>query len=228
MSDTDTAFREVDEELRTERMNKLWRQFGPYVIGLALVIVLIVAGNEAWRWWQTSTANQGAEQFTAAIDSVEGGAISGGQVALQEVIKSGSGQYPVLAQFRSAALLAEEGKTEEAIAAYDALMSTSSDTRLRELAAVFAAYLLVDGGDPLAVSQRVGDMQVANHPMRNAAREAIGLAHYKANNLVDARVLFDAIAADPLTPQDLGLRVSLYLGQLTAQGVGPTAEAASE
>jgi len=228
MSDTDTAFREVDEELRTERMNKLWRQFGPYVIGLALVIVLIVAGNEAWRWWQTSTANQGAEQFTAAIDSVEGGDISGGQVALQEVIKSGSGQYPVLAQFRSAALLAEEGKTEEAIAAYDALMSTSSDTRLRELAAVFAAYLLVDGGDPLAVSQRVGDMQVANHPMRNAAREAIGLAHYKANNLVDARVLFDAIAADPLTPQDLGLRVSLYLGQLTAQGVGPTAEAASE
>ncbi|WP_299347448.1 tetratricopeptide repeat protein [uncultured Maritalea sp.] len=228
MSDTDNVFREVDEELRNERMNKLWRQFGPFVIGVALVIILIVAGNEAWRWWQTSTANRGAEQFTAALELVENGDVAGGQSALQDVINSGSGQYPVLAKFRSAALLATEGKTAEAVAAYDQLMSTSADTRLRELAAIFAAYLLVDGGDPLAVTQRVGDMQVETHPMRNAAREAIGLAHYKAGNYVDARVLFDAIAADPLTPQDLGLRVSLYLGQLTAQGVGPTAEAASE
>ena len=228
MSDTDSAFREVDEELRNERMNKLWRQYGPYVIGVAVVIILLVAGNEAWRWWQTSTANNGADQFATAIDSIESGDIAGGQIALQSVIESGPGQYPVLAQFRAAALLADDGKTTEAIAAYDALLSTSSDTRLRELAAIFAAYLLVDAGDPLAVAQRVGDMQVANHPMRNAAREAIGLAHYKAGNLVEARVLFDAIAADPLTPRDLGLRVALYLGQLTAQGVGPIAEAASE
>jgi len=228
MSDTDTVFREVDEELRNERMNKLWRQFGPYVIGVAVVIILIVAGNEAWRWWQTSTANNGAEQFTAALDVVESGDIAAGQTALQEVINSGSGQYPVLAQFRSAALLAKEGKTTEAVAAYDTLMTTSSDIRLRELAAIFAAYLLVDAGDPLLVTQRVGEMQEPTHPMRNAAREAIGLAHYKAGNYVDARVLFDAIAADPLTSRDLGLRVSLYLGQLTAQGVGPTAEAVSE
>lgn len=228
MSDTDTAFKEVDEELRNERMNKLWRQFGPYVIGLAVVIILLVAGNEAWRWWQTSTANAGAEQFSAALESVESGDLDGGQAALNNVVESGPGQYPLLAQFRSAALLAEQGKIDEAVAAYDALMTTSSDQRLRELAAIFAAYLLVDAGDPLAVTQRVGDMQVESHPLRNAAREAIGLTHYKAGNYVDARVLFDAIAADPATQRDLGLRVSLYLGQLTAQGVGPTAEAASE
>ncbi|MGJ8529886.1 tetratricopeptide repeat protein [Maritalea sp.] len=228
MSDTDNVFREVDEELRNERMNKLWRRFGPYVIGVAAFIILLVAGNEAWRWWQTSSANQGADQFTAAIQSVESGDLDAGQAALGDVVETGSGQYPILAKFRLAALLAEEGKTNEAVAAYDELVTTSSDTRLRELASIFAAYLLIDAGDPAAVTQRVGEMQVDSHPMRNAAREAIGLAHYKAGNFVEARLLFDTIAADPLTPRDLGLRVSLYLGQLTAQGIGSTTEAASE
>ncbi len=228
MSDTDNVFREVDEELRNERMNKLWRRFGPYVIGVAAFIILLVAGNEAWRWWQTSSANQGADQFTAAIQSVESGDIAAGQIALSEVVASGSGQYPLLAKFRMAALLAEDGKIDEAVAAYDALTTSSTDTRLRELASIYAAYLLIDSGDAAAVTQRVGEMQVDTHPLRNAAREAIGLANYKAGNFVEARLLFDTIAADPLTPRDLGLRVSLYLGQLTAQGIASTTEAASE
>jgi len=225
---SDSVFREVDEELRNERMQRLWRRFGPYVIGVAVVIILAVAGNEAWKYYQKSSAARGADQFVAALDTIAAGDIAGGQTQLDAIAASGPGQYPVLAQFRSAALLASEGKSAEAVAAYDALMTSQKDQSLRELAAVFAAYQLVDAGDPLAVTQRVGDLQVEGHPLRNAAREAIGLTHYKAGNYVDARVLFDAIAADPLTSRDLGSRVSLYLSQLTAQGVGSIAEPASE
>lgn len=225
---SDSEFREVDEDLRNERMKQLWRQFGPYVIGLAVAVILVVAGNEAWRWWQKSGADAGAEQFTAALQSVEAGDFATAQTALQGVVDTASGQYPVLAQFRVAALLASEGKTDEAVATYDGLITSLSDTRLRELAALFASYLLVDSGDASAVSQRVAGMQNDAHPMRHAAREAVGLAHYNAGEFVEARGLFDLIAADPTTPRDLSARVSLYLGQLTSQGVGPVAEAASE
>ena len=42
----ENIIREIDEELRSDRMRKLWRNFGPYVIGAAVAIVLIVAVNE--------------------------------------------------------------------------------------------------------------------------------------------------------------------------------------
>ena len=34
-------FREVDEDLRREQYKKLWERFGSYVIGLAVLIVVV-------------------------------------------------------------------------------------------------------------------------------------------------------------------------------------------
>ncbi len=52
----DTLIREVDEELRRDRMRKLWRQGGPWVIAAAVAVVLVVAGYEGWTWWQKTQA----------------------------------------------------------------------------------------------------------------------------------------------------------------------------
>ncbi|MCF4098069.1 tetratricopeptide repeat protein [Maritalea mediterranea] len=216
---SDEIFHEVEEDLRNERMRRLWRQFGPYVIGAAVLIVLVVAGNEAWRWWQSSQQNSSAEQFVAALDEVEAGNYQAGLEALDKVQAEGAGKYPALASFREAAALAQQGQIDEAVATYDAIAAGQSDQRLRELASLFAAYLLVDGGDPLAVSQRVGDLQVDGHPMRSAAREALGLAYYSAGDFAAAYTQFEAVANDRGAPRNLAQRVGLYLAQLESQGV---------
>jgi len=39
------VFREVDEELRRDRLMALWKRFGPYLIGAAVALVLVVAGR---------------------------------------------------------------------------------------------------------------------------------------------------------------------------------------
>src|SRR5690606_13983382 len=46
----DNIFREIDEELRSDRMRSLWRRFAPYVIGAAVGVVVLVAANEGWNW----------------------------------------------------------------------------------------------------------------------------------------------------------------------------------
>ena len=44
---SDTQFiREIDEELRRERLMKLWERYGAYAVGAA---VLIVAATAGWR-----------------------------------------------------------------------------------------------------------------------------------------------------------------------------------
>ena len=214
----ETIFREVDEELRGDRMRTIWRRFGPFVIGGAVAIVLLVAVNEGWSWWQNSNAARSSDQFYAALELAESGDTAAAQEALNAVVAEGTGGYPTLARFRQAGLLARDGQTAEAIAAYDALATAETNPRLREMALIFAAYLLVDGGDVNAVRQRVGGLAEPQSPMRNAAREAIGLTQYQAGDLAGALATFQEVLADPDAGQDLTGRIQIYAAQLEAMG----------
>ena len=214
----ETIFREVDEELRGDRMRNFWRTFGPYIIGAAVLVVLAVAVNEGWRWWQSSNASRSSDQFYVALEAAEKGDIPAAQKALDDVEASGSGGYPTLARFREAALLARQGDTTGAIAAYDALATSESNQHLRDLALVLGANLLVDKGDVPAVQQRVGGLLIEGNPMRNSAREALGLTQYKAGDLNAALQTFTDIAADPLANNELLQRVRIYIAQLGALG----------
>ncbi|WP_374623662.1 tetratricopeptide repeat protein [Devosia sp.] len=224
----DNFIREIDDELRSDRMRALWRQFGPYVIGAAVGVVLLVAVNEGWTWWQNSNAARSSDQFYSALEIVDGTDIAAAQAALEKVAAEGSGGYPTLARFRQAALLLKDGKTAEAVAAYDALAAKETNVHLRDLALVMAGLVLVDGGDVAQVEQRVGGLDTADNPLRNAAREALGLAKYAVGDIDGARVAFEAIIADPLVSQDTRSKLQLYLQQLVAEGaVDPKADASA-
>ena len=217
----DTLVREVDEELRRDRLRKLWRQSAPFVFGAAIAVVLLVAGYEGWNWWTESNAAKSSDQFYAAAAITDGTDVDAAKKALDEIIAQGSGGYPALAQFREASLLAQSGKTDEAVAAYDGLATSLGNSHLRELALVMGANLLVDKGDVAAVEQRVGGSIAPDSPMRNAAREVLGLAQYKAGQVDAAMATFQAIIDDPFSSRDLQGRVQIYVTQLLAEGATP-------
>jgi hypothetical protein len=213
----ETIFREVDEELRGDRMRAIWKRVGPYVIGGAIAVVLVVAANEGWAWWQNSNSARSSDQFYAALELAETD-VAGAQAALNEIVTQGTGGYPTLARFRQASLLARDGKRAESIAAYDALAAAETNQRLREIALVLAAYQAVDDGDIDAVQLRVGPMAAPDHRMRNAAREAIALTQFKAGELDAAAATIEQILLDPLAGQEIRQRAQVYLMQLVALG----------
>lgn len=224
----DTIFREVDEELRGDRMRNFWRRFGPYVIGAAVAMVLLVAINEGWNWWQNSQASTASDRFYAALEIADGADVAAAQQALEAVEVASPAGYSTLAKFRLAGLLAKEGKTDEAVAAYDALATDEFNQQLKALALVFAANLFVDRGDVAAVEQRIQGLAAGDNALRNAARETIGLAQFKAGQLDAAVVTLNQILADPQTNQEMGGRIRVYVSQLVAMGAkDPTAEAAA-
>ena len=214
----DSFLREVEEELRSDKLKAFWRRFAPFIIGAAVLIVLIVAANEVYKWWRDSTAAAASDQYYAAVDLVEAGDMEAAGAALAEIAQDGPAGYSILARFQQANVLADQDP-EAAIAAYDELASSLDQQRLRELAYVLAGYLAVDHLDAAAVDARVGALTGEESPLRNSAREALGLAHYKQGNIEDARALFEEIAADPAAAQDMQLRAFVYLEQMASTGV---------
>ena len=90
----DNIFREVDEELRSDRMRAFWRRFAPYVIGAAIAVVALVAVNEGWSWYHANNAAQSSDELYAAFDLIDGNDLPAAQAALDKVIADGSGRYP--------------------------------------------------------------------------------------------------------------------------------------
>ena len=214
----ENIFQEIDEELRSDRMRALWRRFAPYVIGAAVGVVVLVAVNEGWNWYHANNAAQSSDELYEAFELIDGGDLTAAQTQLDTLIADGSGSYPVLAQFRKAGVMAREGKVAEAVAAYDTLANNQSNPRLRELALVLAGTLMVDAGTLADVESRVGSIADEGNAMRNAAREALGLARYKAGNFAAAQANFEAVVNDPMTQTSTRNRMGYYLAQLLAEG----------
>ena len=154
----ETIFSEVDEELRRDRAAPDLAPRRPLGDRRRGAVVLAVAINEGWSWWQNSNAARSSDQFYAALEMAETGDVAGAETALNAIAASSTGSYPLLAKFRQASLLASQGKDAEAVAAYDALANADTIPRIRELALVLAANVLVDSGDVAGVQQRVSGL----------------------------------------------------------------------
>ena len=122
-------FKEVDEDLRREQLRKLWDRFGPFVIGLAILIVVATAGYRGWVYWQEKQAQATGDRFLAALDLANQGKHEEAITALKAIEANGSGSYPVLAGFRIASEMAVTGDSKDAIAEYDAIAAKSGTCR---------------------------------------------------------------------------------------------------
>ncbi len=210
-------FREVDEDLRREQLHKLWDRFAPYVIGLAVLIVVATAGYRGWEYWQLRQAQASGDRFLAALQLANDGKHDEAITALQALEKDGSGEYPILATFRIAAEKAAGGDATGAIAEYDAIAGRSGVPEdVRVLARLRAAILVVDQVDFADLKTRIGDLATVGNPWRHTAREILGLGAWRAGDLAAAKSYFDEISNDQETPDDLRQRSQLMLALIAA------------
>ncbi|MEC9463722.1 MAG: hypothetical protein VX601_11150, partial [Pseudomonadota bacterium] len=89
---------------------------------------------------------------------------------------------------------------------------------VRNTAKVRAAWLLVDTGSYEDVSAMVEAMATPTNAMRHAAREALGLAAYKAGDMTRAREWFEQIVEDAEAPRNVANRAQMLLDNIKASG----------
>jgi len=199
MADEEDSFiREVNEELRRENARALWGRYGPILIGGAALLVLATAAWQGYVYWQDSKAARIGGAMVRALTLAGQDNYEMSQEILEEVRASDFGAYPVLASFRHAALLAQQGEVQAAVLEFDALANdTKTPEILKNMALLRAAYLLVDHGTFADVEARVKSLATdTTAPARIGAQEALGLAAWKAENWDEARAYFERIVAD--------------------------------
>ena len=226
--DTDQIFREVDEELRKERFEQLWKAYGTYVAAAALAIVLGVGGFKLNEHLQIKRAADAGSRFNAALLMLESNQAEGGEKALRELTGSSQAGYRALARMRLAGIEQASGRADAAVTAYDAIAADSGvDALIRGLAGIKAAMLRMDKADWTEMQNRLTPLKDAKNPWQLSARELIGLAAWKAGKLAEAEQEYQALVENRATPQGIRQRAEAMLALLLDSAkAAPTAATA--
>jgi hypothetical protein len=174
-------FREVDEEVRQEQIITFLKRYGKY---LAAVIVLVIAVVAGYRYFQDQTRAEHArlgDAFDEAVLLVEEGKAAEALPKLQAIGKeSPSDSFGLLARFRVAELQAQAKDVKAAQATYDAIAADSGAMKVyRDLAAYYAAALLLESGGGADLEKRLQSMSGSDNVWHLSVDELRGLNQYK-------------------------------------------------
>jgi hypothetical protein len=214
----DMLAREIDEELRRERMFKLWDTYGTYVLVAALAVVVGVGG---WKFYENQRAAESeaaSTRFIIALNAFSVKRPAEGQKALEELAANAPAGYAGLAKLRLAAYEASEGNSTEAAKIYEEVAKDSSvDPLLADFARLQAVMLKMDNGLFADVKNRLTPLAAEKSPWRYSARELLGLAAYQAGKSAEARNHFQRLVADKTAPPGIAERAKLMLAVLTQE-----------
>ena len=210
-------FTEVDEDLKRERALKLWKQYGNYVIGGAVVIVAATAGYVAWEDYSRKQAEAAAAQYVAAVDEAKAGQGADATKALESIGRSGRGGYSVLARLEQAGLKVAAGDAAGAAAIYRQIAGDGGvDQDIRNAASVLAGLDSIDNAAPHDPDKDVASAAAPASPWRYLAWEAEALAALKAGEIDQARKLYAQISDDAQAPASLRARAAEMLAALAS------------
>ncbi|MGE5538607.1 MAG: tetratricopeptide repeat protein [Gemmatimonas sp.] len=215
-SPLDSLIEEVDEDLRRDRAVALMRKYGPYVIALALGVVISVAGVMVWRQYKAEREMERSTVYATALDAINRGDAEQATKLLGDVSSAGPASgYGVLARLQDAALKARAGDPSGAATIYDGIATDSRvDPLFRELSQILYALTAFDSTDPAQLAARIQPLADGNGPWRFSAKEIAGYLAVKTGDAARAKDLFAQIADDPRAPEEIRGRAAAMASTL--------------
>ena len=217
---SDPILREIEEDLREERLASIWKRFGPLVIGGAAVLVVGVAVFQFWRGHVQDTNLAAGRAFDTAQELALNGDEAAARQAFDALASDGPDGYALLARFRTAQLSAAAGESDAARAAFRTIATDPAvDTAYRDLAVLRAAIIGLDAGvNADTLIAELAPLATGTNPWRFLAREATALAELNAGDRTGAKSRLDALVADAETPPGIRSRASAMADALSETG----------
>jgi len=208
-------FREIDEELRRDNLEQLWKRYGKYVVVLAVLVVLATAAVMGWRSYQERQATASGTQYQAALDLARQGKDADAAAAFAVLAQSSASGRALLARLEEAAAKIRASDVAGATAIYDQIASdTATPAEYRNVATMLWARYALEQSDPKLVIAKLQPLAAPTSPWTGLARETIALAELKAGDSAKARADFDAIAKDDALPGALKERAGIMAESL--------------
>jgi len=207
-------FREVEEDVRRERVEKLWKAYGNYLIA---ALVLLFAGIGGWQLWERHEQQERAKvaaTFIAAQRITNPQAAAG---AFVDIARDAPKGYANVARLSEAGAMFASGQQGSAIALYKQIAQDDSGT-IGMVARLRAAWALADSANRADLAELLKPLDQPGSAWRENAQEVLAYADYRAMDTKSALARYTSLSIDPQAPDALRRRAEAMTAYLKGGG----------
>ena len=225
---TDTFVKEVDENLRRDRLRDFFRENGGW-IAAGVVLFLAISGGIIWyQQYRQQRAEAQVEQLAQIYKDIGVGNTAKVPQQLDDLSHSGSKAVRASALFTRAAFALQQNDQKLAIASFKAIRDDSSlPDSYRNAALIRQTALEFDQLQPQQVIAQLEPLAKPDNPWFGSAGEMTALALIKQGKTREAGQLFATLAKDKDVPEGIrnrSLQISGSLGADASGALGPQAQ----
>ncbi len=210
-------FREVEEEVRRERFEKLWKDYGDYIIAGAALVVIAAAAFQLWRVYEKRQTAKASETFTIAQQLLQQGQAGAAATTFSKLAETAPGGYAQLSLLDKANALYASGNVPEAVDIYKQV-AAKGNALLAPVARVRAAWATVDTAPRSDIETLLQPLSGDASPWHPVAREILAYSDFHSGAMSKALQEFRAIAKDPNSPGAVRQRCDAMATFLAAGG----------
>lgn len=210
-------FREVDEEVRRERYEQLWKKYRDHIIAAAALIVIGAAGVQLYRVYELRQEEKTAVGYAAAMQLLNSGQPAAAIPQLENLARTAPSGYARLAKLAQADALFASGSQGAAVRLYQQIAS-GNDPYLSAVARLHAAWAIADNSSKSEVESLLGPLADPGSPWHQMAQEVLAYRDLRSGNATAALKSYEALTADTNAPASLRSRARAMAVFLKAGG----------
>ena len=195
-------FREVEEDVRRERFEKLWKAYGIYAI---VALVLLFAGIGGWLKWQDYELTQ-RQKFSDSFIAAQ--RITNPQTAAStfaDLARTAPKGYGALTRLSQANAMIVSGQRPGAIELYKQIAKDDNGP-IGAVARLRAGWVLAETAPRAEIAELLKPLDQPGSAWRSNAREILAYADYRAMDLKAAQTKYNELALAPESTEGLRSR----------------------
>jgi hypothetical protein len=207
-------FREVEEDVRRERIERLWKAYGNYAIA---ALALLFIGIGGWQLWQR---HEQQERLTVANTFIADQRISNPQAAANafvDLARTAPKGYATVARLQQAGAMLASGQRDNAIDLYKEIAKDDSGP-IGAVARLRAAWALADTSSRANLAELLKPLEQPGNAWRENAEEVMAYADYRAMDTKSALARYTILSLDPEAPDALRARAKAMAAFLRSGG----------
>ncbi len=216
-------FREVEEDVRRERLEKFWKRHGLWVIAL---VVLILAGVAAWQFWERQQAQKRLEYSEAFVAAQRISDPGQAVTAFAEIARQAKGGYAQLARMAQANALYATGQLKSSVDLYRQI-GNEDKGEIGNAARLRAAWIIAATASRKELEDLLAPLNVDGSAWKPMAQELLAFSDYRAAKVKAASDSFRALSENMQAPEGLRARaraMALFLESGAGSDVGTVPE----
>ena len=210
-------FREVEEEVRREQYEKLWKKYRDHVIAAAALVIIGVAGYRLYTVYEQREAEKVSVAYEAAGQLLESSQPKAAEPQFAALAKSAPSGYAKISQLAQADALFAANQHNAAIKLY-LQIANQGDPYLSAVARLHAAWTIVDGAPRTEVENLLAPLTDPTNAWHDLAQEILAYADLRAGSTAAALKSYQRLASDPNAAASLHTRANAMVRFLNGGG----------